>query len=251
VELHGIKIRQIICDVNGGRSMRLNKFISSSGLCSRRKVDVLIKEGKVTVNDEKISLGHVMSEGDRVEVDGQLIKAKENDIYLMLNKPTGVTCTAASRIEGNIIDFVNYPERIFPVGRLDKQSEGLILLTNDGSIVNELLLEENNNEKDYMVTIDKKITAAFIEEMASGVEIYNPRKKGNVLTKPCKVIKIDDNCFKITLSQGLNRQIRRMCRRFQINVTRLQRVRIKELPLGALALGQWRQLTEEEVAGLK
>lgn len=251
MELNGIKSKQIVYDVNGGNNMRLNQFISSSGLCSRRKVDVLIKEGKVTVNGNQISLGHVICEGDRVEVDGQLIKAKENDIYLMLNKPPGVTCTSASRIEGNIIDFVNYPERIFPVGRLDKQSEGLILLTNDGSIVNELLLEENNNEKDYMVTVDKKITAAFIDEMAKGVEIYNPRKKGNVLTKPCKVIQIDDNCFRITLSQGLNRQIRRMCRRFQINVTRLQRVRIKKLPLGTLALGEWRQLSKEEVAGLK
>jgi len=251
VELDRIKSRQIIFNLNGGKSMRLNQFISSSGLCSRRKVDVLIKEGKVTVNGDQISLGHVISESDRVEVDGQLINAKENDIYLMLNKPPGVTCTAASQIEGNIIDFVNYPERVFPVGRLDKQSEGLIILTNDGSIVNELLLQENNNEKDYMVTVDKKITATFIDEMAKGVEIYNPRKKGNVLTKPCKVIQIDDNCFKITLSQGLNRQIRRMCRRFQFNVTRLQRIRIKELPLGTLALGEWRQLSEEEIAGLK
>jgi len=231
--------------------MRLNQFISSSGLCSRRRVDVLIKEGKVTVNGNQISLGHVICEGDRVEVEGQLIKAKENDIYLMLNKPPGVTCTAANEIEGNIIDFVNYPERIFPVGRLDKLSEGLIILTNDGSIVNELLLEENNNEKDYMVTVDKKITVEFIDEMAKGVEIYNPRKKGNVLTKPCKVIQMDDYCFKITLSQGLNRQIRRMCRRFQINVTRLQRVRIKKLPLGTLALGEWRQLSKEEIAALK
>ena len=147
MELNGIKSKQIVYDVNGGNNMRLNQFISSSGLCSRRKVDVLIKEGKVTVNGNQISLGHVICEGDRVEVDGQLIKAKENDIYLMLNKPPGVTCTAASGIEGNIIDFVNYPERIFPVDRLDKQSEGLILLTNDGSLVNGFLREESKREK--------------------------------------------------------------------------------------------------------
>ena len=231
--------------------MRLNQFISASRFCSRRKVDKLIKEGKVTVNGEQISLGHVISEGDRVEVDGQLIEAKENDIYIMLNKPPGVTCTAAKGIEGNIIDFANYPERIFPVGRLDKQSEGLILLTNDGSIVNELLKEENENEKDYIVTVDKKITVEFIDDMASGVDIYNPRKKGNVQTKPCRVILLDDYCFKITLSQGLNRQIRRMCRRFQYTVTRLQRVRIKDLPLGTLALGEWRPLTPEEITRLK
>lgn len=231
--------------------MRLNQFISSSGLCSRRKVDVLIKEGRVTVNGEKIALGHVMSEGDRVEVDGQLIAAKQQDIYLMLNKPQGITCTAARHIEGNIIDFVNYPERIFPVGRLDKQSEGLILLTNDGSITNELLLEENNHEKDYIVTVDKQITQVFIEDLASGVDIYNPRKKGNTRTNPCKVVQLDDYRFKITLSQGLNRQIRRMCRRFQYTVTRLQRVRIKNLPLGTLALGEWRELSIEEIAGLK
>ncbi|WP_342504756.1 pseudouridine synthase [Sporosarcina sp. FSL K6-2383] len=231
--------------------MRLNQFISASGFCSRRKVDKLIKEGIVTVNGEQIKLGYVMSEGDRVEVDGQLIKAKVNDVYLMLNKPPDVTCTAASGIEGNIIDFVNYPERIFPVGRLDKQSEGLILLTNDGSIVNELLKEENEHEKDYIVTVDKKITPEFIEDMASGVDIYNPRKKGNVQTKPCRVVQLDDYCFKITLSQGLNRQIRRMCRRFQYTVTRLQRVRIKELSLGTLPLGQWRSLTQGEIARLK
>jgi len=205
----------------------------------------------VTVNGELIKLGHVIREGDRVEVDGQLIKAKENDIYIMLNKPPGVTCTSASNIEGNIIDFVNYPERIFPVGRLDKQSEGLILMTDDGSVVNDLLREENNQEKDYLVTVNKKITQEFIEAMAAGVEIYNPRKKGNSLTKPCKVIQLDDDCFKITLSQGLNRQIRRMCRRFQYTVTKLQRVRMKNIELGQLELGQWRYLSEEEINGLR
>ena len=231
--------------------MRLNQFISSSGFCSRRQADKLIKEQTVTVNGEYITLGHVISEGDRVEVDGQLIEAKENSIYLMLNKPPGVTCTTAGSIEGNIIDFVNYPERIFPVGRLDKQSEGLILLTDDGSIVNDLLREENNEEKDYVVTVDKKITEAFIKGMASGVEIYNPRKKENTMTKQCKVVQIDDTRFKITLSQGLNRQIRRMCRRFQYTVIQLQRVRIKHLLLGELEVGQWRHLSRDEINGLK
>ncbi|WP_411197840.1 pseudouridine synthase [Sporosarcina sp. ANT_H38] len=186
----------------------------------------------------------------KVTVNGQRIKAKVNDVYLMFNKPPGVTYTAASHIEGNIIDFVNYPVQILPVDWLDKQSEGLILLTNDGSLVDELLREESKREKDYVVTVDKK-TIAFIEEMACGVEINNPRKKGNTITKPCRVVLLTDNCFNITLSQGLNRQIRRMYRRFQYTVTRLQRVRIKELPLGTLAFGQWRKLSGEEIVGVK
>ena len=238
-------------NAGGGENMRLNQFISSSGYCSRRRADKLIKDKKVTVNGSLIKLGAMISDGDLVEVDGQPIKAKENNIYLMLNKPPGITCTAASHIEGNIIEYVNYPERIFPVGRLDKQSEGLILLTDDGSIVNNLLQEESNQEKDYIVTVNRVITIMFMESMASGVEIYNPRKKENIKTKQCKVVQIDGNNFKITLSQGLNRQIRRMCRRFQYTVTKLQRVRIKHLSLGELELGQWRHLSEEEIEGLK
>lgn len=231
--------------------MRLNQFISSSGFCSRRQADVFIKEQKVRVNSEMVMLGHVIDEGDRVEVDGQLIEAKENTIYIMLNKPPGVTCTAARHIESNIIDFVNYPERIFPVGRLDRQSEGLIILTDDGSIVNELLREENDYGKDYIVTVNKEITPTFIEEMANGVAIYNPRKKGNTMTNSCKVVQLDEHRFQITLSQGLNRQIRRMCRRFQYTVTKLQRVRIHDLALGQLELGKWRHLTAEEIKGLR
>lgn len=230
--------------------MRLNQFISSSGFCSRRQADHLIKEQKVTVNKKVIKLGHVINAGDLVEVDGQLIQAKENNIYIILNKPPGITCTAASHIEGNIIDFINYPERIFPVGRLDKQSEGLILLTDDGSFVNDLLQGENNQEKEYIVTVDREITPLFLENMGNGVEIYNPRKKANVITKKCKVAQINDHAFKIVLSQGLNRQIRRMCRRSQYTVTRLQRVRIKHLSLGQLEIGQWRYLTKEEIRGL-
>jgi len=230
--------------------MRLNQFISSSGFCSRRHADTLIKEQRVTVNGNVIKLGHMISPGDQVKVDGQVIVKKENSIYMMLNKPAGITCTAAPHIEGNIIDFVNYPERIFPVGRLDKQSEGLILLTNDGSFVNELLQRENNQEKEYIVTVDKKITQSFIDNMGNGVKIYNPRKKENVMTNQCKVVQMNDYEFKIVLSQGLNRQIRRMCRRFQYTVTRLERIRMKHLSLGQLELGQWRYLTDEEIIGL-
>ena len=231
--------------------MRVNQFIASSGYCSRRRADVLIREQKVTVNGVVIERKCMLDKGDRVEVDGNLLKAKDNDIYIMLNKPPGVTCTTASDIDGNIIDFLDYPERVFPVGRLDKQSEGLILLTDDGSIVNDLLREENNEEKDYIVTVDKEITEAFLISLAGGVEIYNPRKKAIVTTKKCTVIQLDDCRFKITLSQGLNRQIRRMCRRYQFTVTKLQRVRIKHLSLGQLELGHWRYLTEDEVSGLK
>lgn len=230
--------------------MWLNQFISSSGFCSRRQADQLIKEQKVIVNGQVAKLGHMISLGDQVEIDGQVIKAKVNNIYMMLNKPPGITCTAAPHIEGNIIDYVNYPERIFPVGRLDKQSEGLILLTDDGSFVNDLLQGDSNQEKEYIVTVDKKITQSFIKNMGVGVKIYNPRKKENVITKQCEVIQMSDCEFKIVLSQGLNRQIRRMCRRFQYTVTRLQRVRIKHLSLGQLEQGKWRYLTEKEIIDL-
>src|SRR5690625_4423800 len=231
--------------------IRLNQFISTSGFCSRRHADQLLKENRVMVNGITATLGAMIDQDDQVEIDGQLIMAKENIIYLMLNKPPGITCTAASHIEGNIIEYVNYPERIFPVGRLDKQSTGLILLTDDGSILNDLLREENNQEKDYHVTVDREITPDFIKKMSSGVSIYNPRIKGHSITKPCEVVQIDRYRFKITLSQGLNRQIRRMCRRFQYTVTELQRVRIKHLDLGELELGHWRELTEDEIHGLK
>jgi 23S rRNA pseudouridine2604 synthase len=231
--------------------VRINQFISSSGFCSRRKADMFIKEQRVTVNGKVIKHGHLVNGEDQVEIDGQLIEAKENNVYIMLHKPPGITCTAASNIEGNIIDFINYPERIFPVGRLDKQSEGLILLTNDGSIVNDLLQGENNEEKEYVVTVNKIITKSFIENMASGVTIYNPRKKEQVITKECRVVQMNEYQFTIILSQGLNKQIRRMCRRFQYTVTRLQRVRIKHLSLDQLELGHWRYLSENEINGLK
>jgi len=231
--------------------MRLNKFISSTGICSRREADELIKQRKVKVNGVIETLGRVVEPGDRVEVNGKLLKQKKNDIYIALNKPVGITCTTERHIKGNIIDFVNHKERIFPIGRLDKDSEGLILLTNDGDIVNEILREENNHEKDYIVTVNKKINFSFIKGMSEGVKIFNPVKKEYTKTKHCKVIKVNDNTFKITLSQGLNRQIRRMCEHFGYKVVRLQRVRIMNINLKGLAVGKWRYLTKDEVNKLK
>lgn len=231
--------------------MRLNKFISSTGICSRREADELIKQRKVKVNGVIETLGRVVEPGDKVEVNGKLLKQKKNDIYIALNKPVGITCTTERHIKGNIIDFVNHTERIFPIGRLDKDSEGLILLTNDGDIVNEILREENNHEKDYIVTVNKKINHSFIKGMSEGVRIYNPVKKEYTKTKPCKVVKVSDNTFKITLSQGLNRQIRRMCEHFDYKVIKLQRVRIININLKGLAVGKWRYLTKEEVKNLR
>lgn len=193
---------------------------------------------------------YFVADDDVVEVDGQTIQRAFQGVYLMLNKPRGVTCTASPLIDNNIVDFVSYPERIFPVGRLDKETEGLILLTNDGRIVNELMKEENQQEKEYIVTVDREITATFVADLASGVAIYNPRKKGYTTTNPCPVVQVDAYTFRITLSQGLNRQIRRMCRCFQYTVTHLERVRIKHIQLGSLARGDWRYLTADEIAGL-
>ncbi|NLP45870.1 MAG: pseudouridine synthase [Epulopiscium sp.] len=231
--------------------MRLNNFISSTGLCSRRQADELIIQKKVKVNGEIASLGYIVESGDQVEVNGKILKKKKNDIYIALNKPVGITCTTERHIKGNIIDFVNHPERIFPIGRLDKASEGLILLTNDGSIVNEILREENHHEKEYMVTVNKKITPEFIKGMSKGVKIFNPVKKEHTITKHCKVLKVNDRTFKIILSQGLNRQIRRMCASFGYRVVRLQRIRIMNITLKGLPVGKWRNLTKEEVKILR
>ena len=230
--------------------MRLNKFISSTGICSRREADELIKQNKVRVNGEIATLGYIVDKKDKVEVNGKLLKQKKNDVYIVLNKPVGITCTTERHIEGNIIDFVNYPERIFPIGRLDKDSEGLILLTNDGDIVNEILREENNHDKEYIVTVNKKITPSFINGMSKGVKIYNPVKNQYTVTKKCKVFKINDKTFKIVLSQGLNRQIRRMCQKLGYRVVKLQRIRIMNITLKGLPLGKWRYLTEEELKAI-
>ncbi|TQK53760.1 23S rRNA pseudouridine2604 synthase [Brevibacillus sp. AG162] len=224
--------------------MRINKFISETGICSRREADKLIEAKRVTINGQLAELGSTAAPGDDVRIDGQPLGAKKKDVYIALNKPVGITCTTELHIKGNIIDFVNHPERIFPIGRLDKDSQGLILLTNDGDIVNKILRAENNHDKEYIVTVDKPITANFLHGMANGVRILG------TTTKPCKVTKVSDRVFNIVLTQGLNRQIRRMCQAFGYQVRKLERVRIMNITLGNLKLGQWRNLTAKELTDL-
>ncbi len=231
-------------------SISLNKFISETGYCSRREADNLIATGRVLLNNKTAKLGNRYSFGDSVEVDGSIIttekksKKKEKLICLAFNKPVGITTTTEENIKGNIISFINYPKRIFPIGRLDKDSEGLIFLTNDGDIVNKILRAGNNHEKEYIVRVNKSIDGFFTQKMASGVRI----KEG--LTKPCVVKKISSHTFKIILTQGLNRQIRKMCEAFEYKVISLQRVRIMNVHLGKIALGKYRLLSDVEVAEL-
>ena len=231
--------------------MRLNKFISSTGLYSRRKADELIKDRRVSVNGEPGIIGQDVNENDKVYVDGKPLEINENSVYIILNKPKGITCTTERHIEGNIIDFVNHTERIFPVGRLDKDSEGLIILTNDGDIVNKILREGNDKKKEYIVTVNKSITSNFIRSMSEGVEIYNPVRNEYTVTQKCDVSKINDRTFKIILSQGLNRQIRRMCTALEYKVINLKRVKIMDLTLEGLNTGEWRNLTSQEIENLK
>ena len=224
--------------------MRLNKYISETGACSRREADRWIEAGRVTCNGQPAVLGTQVADGDEVCVDGELIGAKKKPVYIALNKPVGITCTTEPDVEGNIVDLVGHAERIFPIGRLDKDSEGLILLTNDGDILNEILRSENNHEKEYIVTVERSITDLALRMMADGVKIMGE------VTKPCSVSRVDTKTFRIILTQGLNRQIRRMCSALGYRAQRLQRVRIINITLGALAVGQWRELTEQELAGL-
>jgi len=224
--------------------MRLNKYISETGICSRREADKWIEAGRVTCNGQSAALGTQVAEGDEVRIDGALIGVKKKPIYIALNKPVGIICTTETHIKDNIIEHVGYKERIFPVGRLDRDSEGLILLTNDGDIVNEILRSENNHEKEYVVSVDRPITDLSLSMMASGVKIMGER------TKPAKVIRIDSQTFRIILTQGLNRQIRRMCSALGYKARRLQRVRIMNIQLGKLPAGQWRHLTAPELESL-
>lgn len=230
--------------------MRLNNYISSTGICSRREADKLIQQRKVQINGKIAEVGQTVEPNDVVKVNGKRLHQKKNDVYIALNKPVGITCTTERHIKGNIIDYINYPERIFPVGRLDKPSEGLIILTNDGTIVNKILRSENNHEKEYIVTVNKDITKAFIDDMSNGVKIFNPVTNKNVITNKCSVTKVNNRTFKIVLTQGYNRQIRRMCENFKYEVQKLQRTRIMDLTLKGIPAGKWRQLKPHEVEGL-
>ena len=220
--------------------IRLNKYIASSGLCSRREADTLIENGKVTINGEVAVQGTKVNEGDVVIVNGRKIMPDDDMVYIAFNKPLGVTCTTDKRDPSNIIDFIGFNDRIFPVGRLDKNSSGLILLTNDGSIVNKLLRAENGHEKEYLVTVNRPYDKNFIKQMESGVPVLGQ------LTLPCKLKPAGDKTFKIILHQGLNRQIRRMCEYLGYKVTKLKRIRFMNIYLGDLETGKWRYLTSDE-----
>ena len=226
------------------RAMRLNKYISETGVCSRREADAWIEAGRVTVNGAVASLGTKVGEGDRVCVDGRELGAAKKHVYIAFNKPVGITCTTERHVQGNIVDFIGHRERIFPIGRLDKDSEGLILLTNNGDIVNEILRTENEHEKEYVVTVDRPVTPIFLDGMASGVRILG------TVTKPCRIKRIAPATFKIILTQGLNRQIRRMCSFFGYKVVGLQRVRVINITLDGLKVGQWRELSKTELQRL-
>ena len=224
--------------------MRINKFISEAGQASRRGADKLITEGHVTINGKRATIGSQVEPGDDVRVNGNQLFVARNNVYIALNKPVGITSTTEKGVKGNIVDLVNHPFRVFHIGRLDKDSEGLILLTNDGDIVNEILRSENQHEKEYVVSVDRPITPEFLKQMSEGVKILD------TITLPCKVEQLSKYDFKIILTQGLNRQIRRMCEELGYNVYRLQRIRIMNIQLDNLPVGQWRYLSKKEKAQL-
>jgi len=231
-------------------AIRLNKYISDSGHCSRREADRLILGGHVTVNGRKPSIGAVVGEGDVVHIDGQPLRKRSaaggrKHVYIALHKPVGITCTTETAVKGNIVDFVGHEQRIFPIGRLDKDSEGLILLTSNGDIVNEILRAENAKEKEYLVGVNREVTNEFLRGMArGGIPIHGQ------LTQPCRTSRLGKVGFKVILTQGLNRQIRLMAAHFDYRVKRLVRTRIVNISLGRLKPGQWRNLTDAELRGL-
>lgn len=224
--------------------MRINKYISEAGKASRRGADKLITEGRVFLNGKRATIGSQVEPGDDVRVDGNQLYVARNNVYIALNKPVGITSTTEKGVKGNIVDLVNHPFRVFHIGRLDKDSEGLILLTNDGDIVNEILRSENRHEKEYIVSVDRPINPEFLKNMSEGVKILD------TTTLPCEVVQLSKYDFKIVLTQGLNRQIRRMCEELGYNVYRLQRIRIMNIQLGNLPIGQWRYLSKKEKINL-
>ena len=224
--------------------MRINKLFSNLGFCSRKETNRIIEENRVTVNGLSCRVGQWVEDDDIILIDGKPIPKKEK-IYIALNKPAGITCTAAKEVKNNIIEYLNYPEYIFPVGRLDKESEGLIIMTNDGELSNKILESENEHEKEYIVKVDKEFDDEFIKGMSSGVEICNSK------TRPCKVKRIDNDTFNIVLTQGLNRQIRRMSKFFGYNVIELKRIRILNIKIDGIEVGKWRKLTNEEIEILR
>ena len=218
---------------------RINKFLSESGVCSRRDADRFIKEGRVKINNEVPEIGSLVQDNDIVTLDGEVVNQRNKRVYLAFNKPVGIVSTSDSEVKHNIIDYINYPERLIHVGRLDKDSEGLIIMTTDGDIVNKILRAENNHEKEYIVTVDKVITNDFLENLTKGVPILD------TITKPCKTEYINDFTFKMILTEGLNRQIRRMCKHFGYKVIKLKRIRIMNILLD-VPVGKYRHLTEKE-----
>ncbi len=223
---------------------RINKYLSEVGYCSRREADRLIDQNKVTINDLIPEKGTKIKDGDIVKVEGIVINKTVEPVYIALNKPVGITCTTDKNIKGNVVDFMNYPERIFHIGRLDKDSEGLLFMTNDGDIVNKILRAGNNHDKEYLVRVDDAVTDEFIEGMKNGVPILN------TVTKPCVVKRTGHKEFKIVLTEGMNRQIRKMCDYFGYRVHNLKRIRIMNVILD-IEIGKWRHLTESEIRDLK
>lgn len=221
-------------------TMRLNKFLSDAGVCSRRQADRYVEEGRIEINGRKAVLGERITGEEEIRLNDRLIKINRKKILLAVNKPKGIVCTTQVKDKDNIVDYLGYPERIYPVGRLDKDSEGLILMTNDGGLMDEILRARNYHEKEYEVRVDKPITREFIKAMSSGVEILD------TVTRPCKVTQINKYRFRIILTQGLNRQIRRMCEALGYRVRDLKRIRIMNIHLGSLPLGAYRELTREE-----
>lgn len=231
-------------------SVRLNKYIASSGYCSRREADRYIENGQVTINGVIAEVGTKVLPGQVVIVDHQEIEVEEKLVYIALHKPRGITCTTDTEMEDNITDFLNYPLRVFPIGRLDRESSGLILITNDGDIVNKVLRSNNGHEKEYIVSVNKSIDDDFLKAMSNGIQIYNPVSNSYQITKPCVIEPIGPKTFNIVLTEGLNRQIRRMCSALGYVVRELERIRVMNIELGDMGIGGWRYLSEQELIKL-